>query len=239
MPMTIPERRAAYADMAWRERVREGWRNGDGLLPRWDSYEIMEAPHSPATVGRRLNDLAREANADPFDALLELALAEPDLKLRVKAMLANDDAEGVAMLLNTDGCTLGLSDAGAHVGQLCDAVLPTDLLGAWVRERKVLSLEQAVHKLTQVQADLFRFEDRGVLRAGAFADVVIFDAGTIAPGPVRRVWDFPANGERLTADQPSGIHGVFVNGRQVVAEGNLMPGVLEDRPGVLVTPGLR
>ena len=239
MPMTIPERRAAYADMAWRERVREGWRNGDGLLPRWDSYEIMEAPHSPTTVGRRLNDLAREANADPFDALLELALAEPDLKLRVKAMLANDDAEGVAMLLNTDGCTLGLSDAGAHVGQLCDAVLPTDLLGAWVRERKVLSLEQAVHKLTQVQADLFRFEDRGVLRAGAFADVVIFDAGTVAPGPVRRVWDFPANGERLTADQPSGIHGVFVNGRQIVADGNLLPGVLDNRPGVLVTPGMR
>ena len=91
--------------------------------------------------------------------------------------------------------------------------MSTDLLGTWVRDKGVLTLEQAVHKLTQVQADLFRFTDRGVLRRGAYADVVVFDAATIAPGPTRRVRDFPANGERLTADQPTGIHQVIVNGR--------------------------
>ena len=239
MPKSIDERREAFASHEWRNRVRVGWENKQGLIPRWDSYEIMDAPSSPELVGRRLTDIANETGADPFDLLLELALLEPDLKLRVKAMLANDDAEGVALLLNTEGCTLGLSDAGAHVGQLCDAVLSTDLLGTWVREKKVLTLENAVHKLTQVQADLFGFTDRGVLRVGALADIVVFDATTVSPGPVRRVVDFPANGERLTADQPAGMHHLFVNGVEVQRDGKLLQPALDSLPGRLVKPSPR
>ena len=239
MPKSIDERREAFASHEWRNRVRVGWENKQGLIPRWDSYEIMDAPSSPDVAGRRLTDIANETGADPFDLLLELALLEPDLKLRVKAMLANDDAEGVAMLLNTEGCTLGLSDAGAHVGQLCDAVLSTDLLGSWVRDKKVLTLENAVHKLTQVQADLFGFTDRGVLRVGALADIVVFDAATVSPGPVRRVVDFPANGERLTADQPTGMHHLFVNGVEVQRDGKLLQPALDSLPGRLVKPSPR
>ena len=239
MPKSIEERREAFSSHEWRDRVRVGWENKQGLVPRWDSYEIMDAPSSPELVGRRLTDVANESGADPFDLLLELALLEPDLKLRVKAMLANDDADGVAMLLNTEGCTLGLSDAGAHVGQLCDAVLSTDLLGSWVRDKKVLTLENAVHKLTQVQADLFGFTDRGVLRVGAIADIVVFDADTVAPGPVRRVVDFPANGERLTADQPTGMHHLFVNGVEVQRDGKLLQTALDSLPGRLVKPAMR
>jgi N-acyl-D-aspartate/D-glutamate deacylase len=239
MPKSIEERREAFSSHEWRDRVRVGWENKQGLVPRWDSYEIMDAPSSPELVGRRLTDVANESGADPFDLLLELALLEPDLKLRVKAMLANDDADGVAMLLNTEGCTLGLSDAGAHVGQLCDAVLSTDLLGSWVRDKKVLTLENAVHKLTQVQANLFGFTDRGVLRVGAIADIVVFDADTVAPGPVRRVVDFPANGERLTADQPTGMHHLFVNGVEVQRDGKLLQPALDSLPGRLVKPAMR
>jgi len=239
MPKSIEERREAFSSHEWRDRVRVGWENKQGLVPRWDSYEIMDAPSSPELVGRQLTDIANESGADPFDLLLELALLEPDLKLRVKAMLANDDADGVAMLLNTEGCTLGLSDAGAHVGQLCDAVLSTDLLGSWVRDKKVLTLEKAVHKLTQVQADLFGFTDRGVLRVGAIADIVVFDADTVAPGPVRRVVDFPANGERLTADQPTGMHHLFVNGVEVQRDGKLLQTALDSLPGRLVKPAMR
>ena len=94
MPKSIDARREAFASHEWRNRVRVGWENKQGLIPRWDSYEIMDAPSSPELVGRRLTDIANETGADPFDLLLELALLEPDLKLRVKAMLANDDAEG-------------------------------------------------------------------------------------------------------------------------------------------------
>ena len=239
MPKSIEERRAAYSDPAWRQRVRTAWDNKQGLIPRWDSYEIMESVASPELVGERLSVVAERIGTDPFDTLLDLALLEPDLQLRFKAMLANDDEEGVAKLLQIDGCTLGLSDAGAHVGQLCDAVAATDLLGKWVRDKKVLTLENAIHKLTKVQADLFRFTDRGELREGAFADVVVFDPATVAPGPVRRVRDFPANGERLTADQPTGMVHTFVNGAPIVTDGRLVEDAVRTRPGQLVSPAPR
>jgi N-acyl-D-aspartate/D-glutamate deacylase len=238
MPKSLEGRRAAYADPAWRARVREQWATGmKGNKPRWDRYEIMESSAHPEYVGRQLSDVASERGVDPFDALLDIALDQPDLLLRVKAVLANDDAEGVDMLLHEEGCTLGLSDAGAHVGQLCDAVMSTDLLGIWVREKHSLSLEEAVHKLTQVQATLFGFTDRGVLKPGARADIVVFDPQTVAPGPVRRVRDFPANGERLTADQPSGMCHLLVNGTVVQRDGEFSDDAIEQRPGVLLTPG--
>ena len=238
-PRTIDERRAAYSDPAWRARVREGWELKSALRPRFDTYEIMESAANPDLVGEKLLALAEKSGADPFDCLLDLALAEPDLMLRVRATLANDNEEDVAMLLQEDNCTLGLSDAGAHVGQLCDAVLSTDLLGKWVREKGVLSLEQAVHKLTQVQADLFGFTDQGVLREGAFADIVVFDPATVAPGPVRRVRDFPADAERLTADAPIGMLHLMVNGVAVQVDGVFSDEALAARPGQLLSPGVR
>jgi N-acyl-D-amino-acid deacylase len=238
LSLSLAERRAAYADPAWRQRVRDRWeRDTTGLKPRWDSYEIMESAAHPELIGERIAILADKRGADPLDVLLDVTLDEPDLQLRVKALLANDDADGVDMLLHEDHCTLGLSDAGAHVGQLCDAVLSTDLLGKWVRERGTLTMEQAIHKLTQVQADLFGFKDRGVIRADALADLVVFDPVTVAPGPVRRVADFPAGGERLTADQPTGMRHLFVNGRPVQLDGEQVPDALVNRPGVLLTPG--
>ncbi len=232
----------AYADPAWRQRVRDAWAAGPkgGLPPRWETYEIMESTANPQLVGRRLLDIADERGADPFDMLLDLAVAEPTLKdIRVKAVLANDDEDGVRTLLQEDGCTLGLSDAGAHVGQLCDAPLATDLLGNWVRDKGVLSVEQAVHKLTQVQADLFGFAERGVLREGIAADLVVFDPDTVAPGPLRRVRDFPADAERLTADQPEGMRHLLVNGTQVIADGELSKAAVAARPGQLVRPAAR
>ncbi|MBM3827257.1 MAG: amidohydrolase family protein [Actinobacteria bacterium] len=237
MPLSIDQRRAAYLDPAWRTRAVDFWASGQVLSPRWDAFEIMEAPSSPHVVGRRVAPLAEEMGVLPFDALMDLTLREPDLKLRVKALLANDDVDGITALLNTEQCTLGLSDAGAHVGQLCDAVLPTDLLGSWVRERKAITLEQAINKLTKVQADLFGFADRGVLRPGAFADVVVFDPATVSPGPTTRVRDFPADGERLTASQPTGMHHLFVNGVEVVRDGRILDEEL--RPGHLVSPVVR
>ena len=107
------------------------------LQPRWDTYEIMESGAHPELIGKRLTTLADERATDPLDTLLDLSADERDLEaLRVKTVLANDDPDGIAMLLKEPGCVLGLSDAGAHIGQLCDAPLPTDLLGNWVRERQ-------------------------------------------------------------------------------------------------------
>ena len=81
-------------------------------------------------------------------------------------MFLNDDTDEVAKLLVDEHCTLGLSDAGAHVGQLCDAPEPTDFLGNWVRDRDLMPIETAVRKLTGVQADFLGLTDRGYLREG-------------------------------------------------------------------------
>jgi len=239
MPRSLDERRAAYADPAWRGRVRDAWAADTRLTPRWETFEVMESTAHPDLVGRRLLGLADERGAEPFDLLLDLTLDEPDLRLRVKAVLANDDEAGIAVLLQADGCTLGLSDAGAHVGQLCDAPLATDLLAHWVREKGVLTLEDAVRKLTSAQADLFGFDDRGVVREGAIADLVVFDPETVAPGPLRRVRDFPAGAERLTADQPIGMHHLLVNGTPVIVDGRLDADAVAARPGRIVRPDAR
>jgi N-acyl-D-aspartate/D-glutamate deacylase len=238
MSGSLDERRDAYADRAWRDRAQQWWADhskGFGV-PEWSTFEIDESAAHPDLVGRRLLDVAAERDQEPFDVLLDLALDEPDLGLRTRSVVANSDIDEVAALLLDPHCTLGLSDAGAHVSQLCDAPQATDLLGPWVRERQLMPIETAIHKLTTVQADLMGMADRGELRPGAWADVVVFDPDTIAPGPVRRVRDFPADGERLTADQPVGIRHVLVNGTPIVLEGEHDAAA---RPGQLVRPVAR
>jgi N-acyl-D-amino-acid deacylase len=240
MPGTLVERAAAYGDLTWRARVQDAWSNKQGLVPRWETYEVMESVSHPELIGRRLAELAAEMDTDPFDLLLDLALTEPTLRdIRVKAVVANDDPEGVALLLVEEHMTLGLSDAGAHVSQLCDAPQATDLLGNWVRQRGVLTIEQAVRKLSGQQADIFGFADRGYLTPGAWADVVVFDPLTVGPGPLRRVRDFPANGERLTADQPTGIRHVFVNGDAIQLDGVTQLDAHRRLPGQMLRPSAR
>ncbi len=237
MAGSLDARRDAYADRDWRAGAAEHWKGRSGFgVPRWDTFEVVESRAHPELVDRRIADIAQERGETPFDTLLDLALDEPDLALRVRVVLLNDDADEVALLLAQEHCTLGLSDAGAHVGQLCDAPEPTDFLGNWVRDRGVVPIEAAVRKLTGVQADLLGLHDRGYLREGAWADVVVFDPSTVAPGPLRRVRDFPAGSERLTADQPSGMRHLVVNGTPVQVDGDRRD---QARPGRVVRPPVR
>ena len=184
------------------------------MSPRWETCELSESARFPELEGRRVDDLARERGSSPLDVICEVALEE-DLQTRFRIYIANDDVGPVRDLLTHEQVALGLSDAGAHVGQLCDAPLPTDLLGTWVRDREAMPLERAIRKLTGEPADLFGFVGRGYVREGAWADVCVFDPATIAPGPIRRVRDFPAGGERLTAEEPVGIRHVLVNGTPI------------------------
>ena len=189
------------------------------MRPRWETFEVSESQRFPELVGRRVTDIGRERQLSPLDVMCELAVAE-DLTTRFRAYIANDDVEEVGRLLTHDHVTLGLSDAGAHVDQLCDAPLPTDLLGTWVRERQLMPLERAVRKLTGEPADIFGFVRRGYLREGYWADVCVFDPQTVSPGPTRRVRDFPADAERLTAEEPGGVRHVLVNGAPIRRDGS-------------------
>jgi N-acyl-D-aspartate/D-glutamate deacylase len=144
----------------------------------------------------------------------------------------------VTDLMTQPGAVFGQSDAGAHVAQLCDANMPTELLAHWVRDRGALTLEHAVYKLTAELADLYGLADRGRLVPGAAADVVVMDLGQVDPGPLRRVRDLPGDEERLVADAPRGIDHVLVNGTAITRKGESLVGSMQERPGqILRTPG--
>jgi N-acyl-D-amino-acid deacylase len=237
MATGLDERRAAYSDPAWRQAALDAWEVGMPFAkPRWDTYVISESAAHPELDGKRLREAADERKTTPFDLLLDTALDEPDLSLRVACVLANDDIGELHTMLTEDGVTLGLSDAGAHVSQLCDAPQATDYLGNWVRDRSLTTWEAAVARLTSRQADILGLVDRGRLVVGAWADVVVFDPATVGPGPVRRVADFPTGSERLTADAPTGVKHVLVNGTPIRVDGVQD---LDVRPGQLAKPSVR
>src|SRR5262249_28280362 len=159
------------------------------------------------------------------------ALSE-NLDTRFWSVLANNDEDGIAWLLPQDTVLLGLADSGAHVSQLCDACFATDLLGNWVRERDVMPLEHAVHKLSGEPAAVYGCAHRGTLGVGTAPDVCSFDPEPVAPAPLRRIHDFPADGERLTADAPVGVTHVLVNGTPIRRDGESVADA--GRPGTLL-----
>jgi N-acyl-D-aspartate/D-glutamate deacylase len=110
------------------------------------------------------------------------------------------------------------------MSQLCDACYATHLLGHWVREDKALTLEQAIHQLTQRPADIFGLKDRGRLAIGMPADVVVFDPATVGASKLERVHDLPAGEDRLIS-RPRGVQAVIVNGVTLPE-----PGTLPERP---------
>ncbi|HVJ97880.1 MAG TPA: amidohydrolase family protein [Acidimicrobiia bacterium] len=234
MDAPIETRIAAYRDPAWRAKAWEQLSGpARGLGSNFDSLSVAESSAHPELVGRRVVDIAEERGGTPFDAMLDVSLDE-NLETRFSSVLANNDPDAIAWLLPQETVLLGLADSGAHVSQLCDACFSTDLLGNWVREKEVMPLERAIYKLTGEPAGVFGLADRGTLEVGKAADVVVFDADTVAPGPLRRIRDFPADGERLVADQPQGMRHVVVNGTVIREDEQEVAGALESRPGKLL-----
>jgi N-acyl-D-aspartate/D-glutamate deacylase len=115
---------------------------------------------------------------------------------------------------------LGGSDSGAHVDLMCHANYPTVVLGEMVRDREVFTMEEAVRRMTDMPARLLGLRERGQVRAGWHADLVVFDATTVASLPARSVDDLPGGAVRLTADAV-GIEHVLVGGRSVVRAGKM------------------
>ena len=222
-----------YADPEWRRIALDDVTNRTAIRLRWESLSIAESPNHPELAGRTVVDLATERGCSPLDVMLDLSI-DDHLATRFNSVLANDDPDAIEWLLGREGVLLGLMDSGAHVSQLCDACMPTDLLGNWVREREVITLERAIEKLTGEPARVFGLDGpggRGVLRPGMAADITVFDPTTVAPGPLRRIRDFPADGERLTADAPVGMVHTLVNGTAIRRDGTPVAAALEGRPG--------
>jgi N-acyl-D-aspartate/D-glutamate deacylase len=220
-----------YADPEWRDRVRPELDRVWGHTWGKDWVDETEK-HVDLLHGPSIAEIAAARGQHPMDAMIDLALEE-DLKTRFAIVLANDGKEEIAELLNDNRAVIGLSDAGAHASQICDACFSTHLLGHWVREMGAISLEQAVHRLTAHSAHVFRIPERGVLRAGAFADLVAFDPDTVGVAGVERVFDLPSGADRLLA-RSSGIEHVWVNGEAIRLDGKDVDGA---RPGRLIRGG--
>jgi N-acyl-D-amino-acid deacylase len=230
MDRPIADRIDAYRDSAWRADTWDQLKGGLSQMLNWGSLSVAESSARPDLIGRGVQELADEQSVTPLDVMLDVALSD-DLSTRFNAVMANNNPEAIAFLLPRDDVLLGLADSGAHISQLCDACFATDLLGTWVREREVMSLEQAVHKLTGEPARVYSLDDRGVIEEGRAADLVVFDPDTVAPGPLRRVIDFPAHGERLTADAPVGMIHTLVNGVPIRIDGMPVELSSQERPG--------
>lgn len=208
---SFDEKERIYRDPAFRAAFRERWDNAWPELARaFRMMVVAEYAPDPSVEERTLLQVAGERGLHPVDLALDMAL-RTHLEARFRMPLANHDEDAVAELLRDPRAVLGLSDAGAHASQLCDACQATDLLGRWVRDKGVLTLENAVRMLTSRPADVFGIKGRGRLAPGLAADVVVFDPDTVGAGPLRRVRDLPGHADRLVSDA-SGIEAVIVNG---------------------------
>ena len=207
-----------YRDPAWRDAVRRELSASRGRLvfnSEWDKLFVVETakPENRDLEGVTLADLARRASKDPLDTILDLALSE-DLETTFVAQLLHNDEKAVGRILADPDTHISLSDAGAHLTFFCDAGFGLHLLGHWSRDRGVLDLPQAVHRLTGQPAAIFGIAARGLLREGYAADLMLFDPKTVARGPKRRSHDLPAGAARLTTSAV-GLQGVWINGTRV------------------------
>jgi N-acyl-D-aspartate/D-glutamate deacylase len=210
MRLPLPERKAAFADPARREELR----NQSMLLgPLLYVLRVGQTarPENKPLEGRFLNDLASERGVTPADVMLDLAVAE-DLKTEfVMRDFIHVDPDGVTAILTHPRIHIGASDAGAHIAQFCGAGDTSYLLARWVRDLKAFTLEQAVHRLTGELADAFGIRNRGRLAVGQAADLVLFDPDTIDRGAEDFVSDVPGGGNRYVR-HATGIELVAVNG---------------------------
>ncbi len=211
--------RTLAADPEARAQLR---REGAAMPPnpvfngRWDHVRLRYS-HQPGVEGKDLAALSAERGIDPTDLLLDLALAD-NFETQVATVMRNGDDDQVARLVAHPAAMIGASDAGAHILANTDSCYAVWTLQHWVRERKVLSLERAVAMLTGDQARLLGFADRGLLRPGLAADLVLFDPDRIATTRVRFVDDQPAAGRRLVTDAV-GVSMSVVNGVVATRDG--------------------
>ncbi len=227
-----------YADPTFRAAFAERMEVGakEDFRSSFAMTVISQCSQEPELEERLLFDVARERQARPTDLALDLALAT-NLEARFRMPVANYDESEVEPLLKSPCTVIGLSDAGAHASQLCDACLPTYLLGHWVREKGAFTLEQAVRMLTSRPAEVFGLLDRGRIALGVPADIVVFDPAVVGSGRIRRRYDLPAGADRLVVDA-EGIEAVVVNGTVVRRSGqDLLDAAVDAMPGRLLRRG--
>jgi N-acyl-D-aspartate/D-glutamate deacylase len=226
MNLPVPERMAKLRDPAVRKWMNEQARSPQaGVFARlasWGRYQIGDtySTANDGLKGRVVADLAERANRGTFDTLVDIVLND-ELKTILWPLPSDSDLKSWQMRAEAWDHPLvmiGGSDAGAHLDRMCGAPYTTAFLADTIRGRQLISLERCVQLMTQAPARLFGLRDRGELREGNHADVVIFDPDTVDADEVKLVSDLPGGTARLFADA-IGVQHVMVNGTTIVDAG--------------------
>ncbi|HYC47252.1 MAG TPA: amidohydrolase family protein [Burkholderiales bacterium] len=211
---------AIYADADFRKAFKDELNLGRkwGGVVKNAMVVGVASPELKRHEGRTVGEIAEERGQDPNDAFFDLAV-EDNLQVKFVVPRANTNPAELADMLNDSRTMIGLSDGGAHLDMLCETGYTTWLLGHWVREERALTLERAIQRITSEPADFFGFKDRGRLKKGGAADIVVFDENTVGspkrPSPVQ---DLPAGGSRLYVTA-HGISQTIVNGQVLYDQG--------------------
>ncbi len=221
--LSIEDRMARLRDKDVRAQLdRDAQSEKSGLLRFLANWGIMTVAQTFSEEtekyrGRRIDEIAQELGMSAFDTMLEVALAD-GLHTYFMPPSSGNDEETWALrgrLWRDDRTIIGASDAGAHLDMIDTFAISTQVLGNGVREFGVVSLEEGIHQLTDVPARLYGLNDRGCLKEGWRADIVVFDRDSIGCGPTYTRFDLPADAGRLYADA-EGIEHVFVNGVEII-----------------------
>jgi N-acyl-D-aspartate/D-glutamate deacylase len=240
-PMLLPrdEKLRLFQDVAARRHLNElAQQENNPLrgLANWSSKTIYDvvADENRQYVGRTVGEIAAEQGREDWDVLCDIAVADEMLTSfgSPAAPETDDDWRARVEIWRDSRAVIGASDAGAHLDLLASFNYATVLLSEAVRRRQLISLEEAVHLMTAVQADLYGLVDRGRIEQGAWADLVVLDPETVASHEVAMRFDVPGGAGRLYAEA-DGIEQVFVNGQAIVRDGRLT----KERPGALLRSG--
>jgi N-acyl-D-amino-acid deacylase len=207
-------------------------RRGAFFNGQWDAVTVAKVAaeeHKPL-LNKSIREIAQLQHKHPVDAFLDLAIAE-NLELGITVQLINADQNAVAKLISRPEVMIGLSDAGAHVSQHCEAGSPTYMLREWVYNNPVMSLEMAVKRVTSEPADFLGLSKKGRIRPGLDADLVVFDPATVGTKPLEWVNDLPGGAPRLI-ERSQGIIWTIIGG-QVVFANTEYQGV---KPGQVLKP---
>ena len=205
--MRNPEIKAKLIEIASREYTGPRIVGAEARPPEWNYiYPMDDMVYDKPSMG----ELARAKGVHPVELMIDMAL-ERDLKMFFRQPIANEDQAQVLDMMKHPRSVITFSDSGAHVSQIMDSSLQTHLLSYWVREKQAMTLEEAIKQITYNTATMWGLHDRGLLREGMAADLVVFDADTIGARMPDVVHDLPAGAKRLkqTAD---GILNTVVNG---------------------------
>jgi N-acyl-D-amino-acid deacylase len=221
----LEQRMETFRDPEARQRLRsEAVENHfrSRFSRRWDLVYMIKAatPKNKSLEGKSVAEIARMQNKEVLDAFLDLSLEE-NLDTLFQTSSNNGDEKAVAEILKSPFTLVGQSDAGAHLIYDAGYGYATRFLGHWIRERKIMSLEEGVRKLTFMVASIFGLYDRGLIRPGMAADLVVFDPDTVGDCEPELANDLPG-GEKRLIQRAKGVQMTIVNGQVLTEDGKHM-----------------